>query len=263
MSLKLDGFLKPYRGSGDDWEQFWSKFTVLAEVSGWDTEAKMMARFPLFIEGPAFLVFSKMAEADKKKKEKVQELMLTPFSLSKADAYRAFQQRMLRVDETPDEYVVDLRRLLALAGYATPNDDKDAVVVEQLLSGLPKHYAKELRLSCAGKETTVSGCLELVRALREGDGDSHAGQAMIAAAAAAAGSGGGNGPIRSFPSGVVCHFCRKPGHIRKRCPERQHRSLSQNLPGGGFDSPFARGMRRTGGVVCHFCDEAGHVKKHW
>ena len=62
MSLKLDGFLRPYRGSGDDWEQFWSKFTVLAEVSGWDTEA----RFPLFIEGPAFLVFSKMAEGDKK-----------------------------------------------------------------------------------------------------------------------------------------------------------------------------------------------------
>ena len=65
---------------------------------------------------------------------------------------------MLRVDETPGEYVADLRRLLALAGYATPNDDKDAIVVEQLLSGLPKKYTKELRLSCAEKEKTVSGC---------------------------------------------------------------------------------------------------------
>ena len=63
------------------------------------------------------------------------------------------------MDETPDEYVADLPRLLALAGYATPNDDKDAIVVEQLLSGLPKNYAKELRLSCAGKEKTVFGCL--------------------------------------------------------------------------------------------------------
>ena len=163
----MTGVLRPYRGSGDDWEQFWSKFTVLAEVSGWDTEAKMMARFPLFIDGPAFLVFSKMAEGDKKKKEKVQDLMMTSFSLSKADAYRAFQQRMLCVDETPDEYVVDLRCLLALAGHATPNDDKDAIVVEQLLSGLPKNYAKELRLSCARKEKTVSGCLELVRCGKE------------------------------------------------------------------------------------------------
>ena len=72
---------------------------------------------------------------------------------------------MLRVDETPDEYVADLRRLLALAGFATPNNDKGAIVVAQLFSGLLKSYAKELCLSCAGKEKTVSGCLELRRAL--------------------------------------------------------------------------------------------------
>ena len=68
---------------GTTGSNFGQSFTVLAEVSGWDTEAKMIARFPLFIEGPAFLVFWKMAEGDKKKKEKVQELMLTSFSLSK------------------------------------------------------------------------------------------------------------------------------------------------------------------------------------
>ena len=111
-------------------------------MSGWDTDAKMIAHFPSFIEGPAFLVFSKMAEGDKKKKEKAQELILTSFSLSKSDAYRAFQQRMLRVDETPDECVADLRRLLALAEYATPNDDKDTIVVEQLLSAW---FAEKLR----------------------------------------------------------------------------------------------------------------------
>ena len=65
--------------------------------------------------------------------------MLTSFSLSKADAGRAFQRRMLRADETPDECVADLRRLLALAWYAMPNDDKDTIVVEQLFSGLPKN----------------------------------------------------------------------------------------------------------------------------
>ena len=121
----------------------------------------------------------------------------------------------------PDEYVTDLRCLLALAGYATANNDKDAIVVEQLLSGLPKNYAKELRLSFAGKEKTVSGCLELVRALREGDYDE--GQAMVAAAAAAAGSGGGYRTGRLFLSAVVCHHCRKTGHIQKHCPKRQYR----------------------------------------
>ena len=118
-----------------------------------------MSHFPLFLEGPAFLVFSKMPAEDKKKKEKVKDLIMVSFSLSKGDAYRAFQQRVLRLDETPDEYVADLRRLLTLAGYtATDEDkdtatdkDKDAIVVEQTLAGLPKNYAKELRLSFAGK----------------------------------------------------------------------------------------------------------------
>ena len=40
----------------------------------------MMARFLLFIEGPAFFVFSGTADEDKKN---VQQLMLTSFSLSK------------------------------------------------------------------------------------------------------------------------------------------------------------------------------------
>ena len=43
MSLKLDGFLKPYRGKEDDLATFWSKFMVLANVQKWDTDAKKMA----------------------------------------------------------------------------------------------------------------------------------------------------------------------------------------------------------------------------
>ena len=155
------------------------------------------------------------------------------------------------MDETLDEYVADLQRLLALARYAPPNDDKDAIVVEELLSGLPKKYTNDLRLSCGGKEKTFSGSLELVHVLREGDGDSHAGQTMIAAAAS---SGGGNWTVRSFSPGLVCHYCCKTGHIRKHGPERQYRSSSKNLPDGSFDAPFARRQAETGGVVCHFCD---------
>ena len=33
----------------------------------------MMARFPLFIQGPVFLVFAKMANGDKKKREKERQ----------------------------------------------------------------------------------------------------------------------------------------------------------------------------------------------
>ena len=38
MSVKLDGFLKPYRGKENDMATFWSTFMVLAEMNKWDAD---------------------------------------------------------------------------------------------------------------------------------------------------------------------------------------------------------------------------------
>ena len=75
MSLKLDGFVKPFKDRGDSFEEFWEKFEVLADVAGWDTDEKKMKRLPLFFEGDAFLVFPKMEASDKADKAKVASLM--------------------------------------------------------------------------------------------------------------------------------------------------------------------------------------------
>ena len=63
--------MRPYRSRGNDFEEFWSKFEVLAEVSGWDTDGKKMKRLPLFLEGEAFLVFSKMPGDDWKTRRRL------------------------------------------------------------------------------------------------------------------------------------------------------------------------------------------------
>ena len=36
LSVKLDSFLKPFRGRGDNFQTFWSKFLVLADANGWE-----------------------------------------------------------------------------------------------------------------------------------------------------------------------------------------------------------------------------------
>ena len=163
MSVKLEGFVKPFRGRGDNWDVFWSKFTVLAEVSGWDTEDKYMARLPLFLEGDAFLVFSTMPTADKKKKDKVKDVMVKSFSAVLSEAYAQFTSRKLKLDESPDAFVADLRRLLESSGHEV-KDDKDAVMISQMLAGLPRDMSSQVRLSFAGKDLTLSGCLDAVRA---------------------------------------------------------------------------------------------------
>ena len=149
-SLKMDGFMRPFRGRGDDWDMFWTKYGVLASASGWNTTAKKMDRLPLFLEGEAFLVCSKMSELDKRDADRVTFVMRKSFSVTASEAYRMFTHRKLLMDESPDAYVADLQRLLELSGHFKTDGDCDAVLIEQMLVGLPHEFEKDIRLSSAG-----------------------------------------------------------------------------------------------------------------
>ena len=199
-----------------------------------------MEMFPLFIEGEAFHLYSQLSDSDKKKEDAVQKSFATAFSMTPAKAYSCFKDRCLRVDESPDAYVADLKRLLGLSGHKV-SGDKDPVLFEQLLAGLTPEYSRQIRLTAAGKELKVSDCLESIRALRATEGDSKPG---VTAAAA----GGGN-----VPRSVMCFICKQMGHVKKNCPQRRS---------GNSQSSEQCGAPSSGGVrVCHFCDQPGHFKR--
>ena len=244
-SLKVDSFVMPFRGkAGESWQLFWEKFQVLADVQGWDTEEKVMKNFPLFLDSDALLVYDRMSADDKKKKAEVCKVMTQSFSLTKSAAYSAFVTRRLRPDESVDAYVADLERLAALSGHSSTGD-KDAVIVLQLISGLPPEFCREVRLGMAGKEMTVSGCLDLVRALKAAESDLRAQAAGVSAATVASSTASGG------RSNVLCYRCHQMGHMRKDCPQARgdHRK-----PQG--DQPRPGGKK----IVCFFCDGEGHTK---
>ena len=122
---------------------FWDKFMVLAAVQKWDSDEKKMDHLPLFLDGDAFLVYTRMSDTDKKKPAEVKKRMEQAFSVTKAQAYKLFTSHTLRIDEAPDAYTADLQRLLKLSGHAVADDDadKDPVVVEQVLAGLLLEFA--------------------------------------------------------------------------------------------------------------------------
>ena len=237
-SIKLDGFLRPFRGKADDWPRFWKKFQILASIQGWDSEAKRTKHLPLFLEGDAFLVFTGMAEADKKKEKEILRKMEQSFALTKAEAYGKFVRRTLREDESPDAYVADLQMLAALSGHMVEDSDEDPMLIEQLIAGLPHVYSEELRFSMAGKKHTVSGCLDMIRALRTAS--THAPEVQVAAATPSSRSTMRGWPTRRpTESQAVCFECNTIGHIRRNCPLRQY----------------------GGDITCFFCDGRGHVKR--
>ena len=262
MSVNLEGFVKPYRGKHDDWDVFWSKFTVLASLSGCSSDDEIMKRLPLFLDGDAFLIYSKMSDTDKKDVDKVKTTMMKSFGVSKSIAYSQFTSRRLRVDESVDAFVADLRRLLTLSGH---NDvgEKDSVIIEQILAGLPQGTAIQVRLAFAGKEMTISGCSDAIRAI------------VVVQSAASA-------PVNvSAAAAVVCHQCNEPGHIRRNCPKRgggQRGGDYYSSRGGGYSSRGGGGASQMGGSAfggqrrelrCYFCEQKGHkqnefqARKQW
>ena len=117
----------------------------------------------LFLKRDTFLVFSRLADGDKKKAKDVKAKLEEAFCVSKEQAYKLFTARRLRQDESVTTYAADLERLAALAGHSVTADD--AMVVEQLTTGLPGHFARQGRLSFAGEDDRMSALIEKVRAL--------------------------------------------------------------------------------------------------
>ena len=60
----------------------------------------MLLHLPLFLEGEAFLVFSKMADDDRKTMKEVKPRFREAFSSTPAAAYRQFVGRRLKPDES-------------------------------------------------------------------------------------------------------------------------------------------------------------------
>ena len=231
--MKLDSFLKPFRGRDDNFQTFWSKFLVLAEANGWDTDDKKMSKLPLLLDGAAYTVVDQLPSADKKKPDKVKAALETAFSPSPAEAYHLFVARRLLLDEPVDSYVADLQRLLTLSQHRVADNGKDPVLIEQFLSGLPAEIGKTLRLAHAADEHTISQLVSKARTMQASNG-----VARVAAATTA----------------MLCYNCNQVGHLRRNCPRLKR--------GDGQGSSDGSDKRSGGGtsVRCFKCGKVGHIR---
>ena len=131
MAMRMDVFVRPFRGgnTGPTFEAFWKKILVAGTLQKWDTDAKVLANLPLFLDDEAFLVWDELSDDDKKDRAKVFAAMQAAFSLSPAEAYERFTARTLRMDESVDSYAADLKKLLGQSGHTVASDGKDRILV--------------------------------------------------------------------------------------------------------------------------------------
>ncbi|XP_065189595.1 uncharacterized protein LOC135820209 [Sycon ciliatum] len=244
MSTKY--LVQPFYGKdGEDLEEFWAKFLVLATAKEWSDEDARMQHLPLYLQGDAFRVFSRMADSDKSKQAEVKKVLVSAFSVTPSRAYDLFKRRCLRVDESVDAYVADLQRYAALSGHKPGGTaSKDPILIEQLIAGLQPEFGRQLRMSLAGQELTIPACLERVRALRASETDARYTSRFSQSVSASASTSSYSGGVHRPRSTVVCYNCNQPGHVQRNCPEFKKKQKP----------------RFSGPVVCHFCGRPGHAK---
>ncbi|XP_065177095.1 uncharacterized protein LOC135806835 [Sycon ciliatum] len=248
-SIKMDGYLRAFKGKGEDFQLFWRKFLVLCRLQKLSTETDRMASLPLFLDGDAFHLFEQLSDTDKASESAVKKALESAYTMTPADAFRQFKARTLRDDEPVDTYVTDLKRLLALSGH-TCADDKDMVLLEQLLDGLSLDYGRQVRMASMESDLTVTKCVAKVRALRSTD-DSCRKRASVSGAVAAAAP-----ELRQ--SSVLCFNCNEVGHVQRNCPHRRYQKGGRQQRGNEKPRPPPKEQRP---LMCFFCDQEGHMKR--
>ena len=185
----------------------------------------------------------------------MQVTLSSAFPLTPATEYRSFATWYLRPGEAVKASVADLKRFSQVTGHRSGDPDKDPMVVEQMVAGLPVAFKKEVRMGLAGQELTVSATSERVRALRVCE---HASQRRVSAVASNVPSMVPSGRegyqprdasqrTRNF---IACFRCGEVGHVQRFCPQGQKHQYVSN-------QPFQNGRS----FVCPFCDQSGHSKR--
>ena len=168
------------------------------------------------------------------------------------EAYAKFGRCKKREDEFVETYLADLRRPMRISGHKEVANEKDLMLVEQLLVGLPQKFANQIRLSIAASASgmTISEVTAQARALCNCASDL---VEPVAAAAAVAPSRlcyeynfaehlRRDCPRLTRVTGraqgrVQCYQCQKFGHVRRNCPELKRSSAgSTSGPGNAGTS---------------------------
>ena len=230
MGDKFDLKLIPeYDGGGAQGVVEWlEKLDLVCKLRGLDDVASVI---PLRLTGGAFAVYLQLAESDRKKTKKVKEALLAAFAVDSYVAYEQFVSRKLRSGESPDVYLVELRRLASLFGGLS-----DKALACAFVAGLPEDVRQLLRAGSRMEALDLNQILSRARAVIRDDSPLGSSEACLGATA------GHGAATRVAITSQRCYVCGGLNHLARDCLARQ--------PGHG------RTRRR---IRCYQCGGLGHV----
>ena len=192
-------FTPEYNGTTSvvDWLE---RVDLISKVSGVD---KVEQVIPLRLAGGAFDVYQQLSDADKTNVTQVKAALHRAFALGPCEAYKQFSRRILRLDESVDEFYVALKKLSSLFGGVLTQTLKYA-----FMAGLPAHTQKLLRASADIDCIQMKSILSQARAIVNNE----------RVAATIDRSATEKVPLpKPTENSLYCFNCSGPNHLDKHC----------------------------------------------
>ena len=161
--VKLTDVVKTFTGSGEEDIVTWiERLEIVAELQEIEDLAPVI---PLFLEGPAYDVFTQLPKEERSNEKKVKERLIAAFGMSPSEAYSTFKARALQSGEAPDGFLADLRRLARTICSGGDEDTIEQFVVCQFVDGLPEPTRSQLRALKSGGDWELQGALECAKSM--------------------------------------------------------------------------------------------------
>ena len=226
INVRVSDVIQPYTGVTDV-IQWLDKFELVAKLRDIKDPETVL---PLFLEGPAFAVYSEMDESSKSSMTDIKAALKEAFSINGFLAYEQFASRKWAAGEPVDVYLSALRRLSKLAGV-----ESDALLKRAFVVGLPAAVSRELRAMAKVESSPLTAVVDRARALMA---EQMFSKSVVVATAASTGGAarsrctrcGGqhstgscsrkSGPSNARPV-VKCWSCGHDGHLSRDCGSGQ------------------------------------------
>ena len=217
-NVRISDVVRPFSGDGDV-VQWLCKLEMVAKLRG----IRELSDFlPLFLEGPAFDVYSEMEESSKEDAEEIKKVLTDAFGTNAFQAYELLAKRSWN-GEPVDVYLSALRRLAKLADV-----ESEALLRRAFIVGLPPVVSRELRAVAKIEQMNLASIVERARALmaEQVGGATAAGAAQRRQPQRTANQPnqrrqcyrcGGPHLVRSCKSPLTCWTCGAEGHRSSEC----------------------------------------------
>ena len=205
--------------SGDGTVSEWlDKVTLICDLRGVSDLTEVI---PLRLTGGAFAVYQQLPASDRRDVDKIKSALLAAFADDAFAAYEKFMKRRLNVNESPDVFLADLRKLSALFGGIS-----DQGLGCAFLAGLPETVRQSLRTGCRVESLRLDQLLTRARAVLKDSGDDVEGAAARVRAPPVSNQSARKGRVSreakaSNTTGRRCFVCGGENHLAKHCFQRR------------------------------------------